>query len=114
MMSFYSRFKSREDASYDLLKFKVNEILLVSSHYDAFIFEQDGVLSEQLIGEFHQLNLSFPPRITHVTTVSGALDVLASRPVDLVMAGAMRNPYFIESAARTRQPVYAPTVTETA
>lgn len=85
MMSFYSRFKSREDASYDLLKFKVNEILLVSSHYDAFIFEQDGVLSEQLIGEFHQLNLSFPPRITHVTTVSGALDVLASRPVDLVI-----------------------------
>lgn len=85
MMSFYSRFKSREDASYDLLKFKVNEILLVSSHYDAYIFEQDGVLSEQLIGEFHQLNLSFPPRITHVTTAAGALDVLASRPVDLVI-----------------------------
>lgn len=84
-LSVFSRFKIREDASYDLLRFKVNEILLVSTHYDAFIFEQDGVLSEQLIGEYNQLNLSFPPRVTHVTTGVQALEVLASRPIDLVI-----------------------------
>ena len=35
------------------------------------------------------------------------LAALFGRPVDLVMADAMKNPYFIESVNRTRQPVYA-------
>jgi predicted nucleotidyltransferase len=33
---------------------------------------------------------------------------LFGRPVDLVMAGAMRKPRFIESANETRQVLYAP------
>jgi predicted nucleotidyltransferase len=36
-----------------------------------------------------------------------SFEALFDRPVDLVMAGAMRNPYFIESANRSRRPVYA-------
>jgi uncharacterized protein len=36
------------------------------------------------------------------------------RKIDLVMAGAMSNPYFIASVNRTRQAVYARTITETA
>ena len=36
-----------------------------------------------------------------------SLEALYGRPVDLVMAGAMRNPYFIESANRSRRPVFA-------
>jgi uncharacterized protein len=36
-----------------------------------------------------------------------ALEALFARPVDLVMAGAMRNPYFIESVSRSRRSVYA-------
>jgi len=32
---------------------------------------------------------------------------LYGREVDLVMVGALRNPYFIEAVNRTRQPVYA-------
>jgi len=36
-----------------------------------------------------------------------ALESLYSRPVDLVMAGAMRNPHFIRSANATRRLVYA-------
>lgn len=35
------------------------------------------------------------------------LEALFGRPVDLVMADAMKNPFFIESVNRTRQPVYA-------
>ena len=50
----------------------------------------------------------------HYFTLKQALEALFARPVDLVMAGAMRNPYFIEAAMRTRQPVYAPTLTEAA
>jgi predicted nucleotidyltransferase len=36
-----------------------------------------------------------------------SFEALFGRPVDLVMAGAMRNPYFIESANRSRRSVYA-------
>jgi predicted nucleotidyltransferase len=35
-----------------------------------------------------------------------ALEALFGRPVDLVMVGAMRNPYFIESVNKTRRLIY--------
>jgi predicted nucleotidyltransferase len=43
-----------------------------------------------------------------------ALAALFGRKVDLVMTGAMANPYFIDSVNRTRQPVYARPLTEAA
>jgi predicted nucleotidyltransferase len=43
-----------------------------------------------------------------------ALEVLFGRKVDLVMVGALENPYFIESVNKTRHAVYAPPVAETA
>jgi hypothetical protein len=36
-----------------------------------------------------------------------ALEQLFQRPVDLVMVSAIRNPYFLESANRTRRVLYA-------
>jgi hypothetical protein len=36
-----------------------------------------------------------------------SLEELFGRPVDLVVASAIRNPYFRESVERTRAPVYA-------
>jgi predicted nucleotidyltransferase len=39
---------------------------------------------------------------------------LLDRNVDLVVTGAMQNPHFIESVNRTRQPVCAHTLAETA
>lgn len=35
------------------------------------------------------------------------LQALLGRPVDLVMAGSMRNPYFVREVNRTRRPLYA-------
>ena len=35
------------------------------------------------------------------------LEALFDRPVDLVCAGAMRNPYFIREVNRSRSPLYA-------
>lgn len=43
-----------------------------------------------------------------------ALAALFGRKVDLVMGGGMVNPYFIDSVNRTRQPVYARSLTEAA
>ncbi len=43
-----------------------------------------------------------------------ALEALLGREVDLVMVGALENPYFIESVNKTRQTVYAAPVAEAA
>jgi len=43
-----------------------------------------------------------------------SLETLFSRKVDLVMVGALQNPYFIESVNKTRKLVYAAPVTEAA
>ena len=46
--------------------------------------------------------------------LNAALAELFGRPVDLVMAGAMRNPHFIAAVNRTRQTLYARPVAEAA
>ncbi len=56
-----------------LMQFRVREILLASSLYDSFIFEQDGRLSEMLLSEYLDLNLSQAPGITRVSTGGEAL-----------------------------------------
>lgn len=82
---YYNKFKFGEDNFHELMKKKVNEILLVSTFYDAYIFEQDGRLSEQIHGEYMQLNLSTAPRITSVPTGVQALELLKTREFDLVI-----------------------------
>jgi hypothetical protein len=47
---------------YYLMKFRVTKILLVSSLYDAFILEEDGLLTKQISGEYQDLALSSPPQ----------------------------------------------------
>jgi len=58
---------------------------LCQPFYDAFIFEQDGRLSEQIYGEYRQLNLSTAPRVTSVPTGKQALEILENRSFDLVI-----------------------------
>ncbi len=82
---YYNKFKFGEDNFHELMKKKVNEILLVSTFYDAYIFEQDGRLSEQIHGEYMQLNLSTAPRITSVPTGVQALELLKTKKFDLVI-----------------------------
>ncbi|MBN1326459.1 MAG: hypothetical protein JW996_00745 [Candidatus Cloacimonetes bacterium] len=82
---YYNKFKFGEDIFHNLMKKKVHEILLVSTFYDAFIFEQDGRLSEQIYGEYRQLNLSTSPRVTSVPTGIQALEMLKTKRYDLVI-----------------------------
>ena len=70
---------------HDLMPFKVQEILLVSSLYDAFIMEEDGSLATRLINEYHGLNLSKPPKITRASSASEALTLLDLKKFDLVI-----------------------------
>ncbi|MBC8525360.1 MAG: hypothetical protein H8D22_00590, partial [Candidatus Cloacimonetes bacterium] len=82
---YYNKFKFGEDNFHNLMRNRVREILLVSTFYDAFIFEQDGRLSEQIYGEYRQLNLSTAPRITSVPTGRQAIKMLEERSFDLVI-----------------------------
>ena len=45
------------DAFENLMPFRVNDILLVSSLYDSFVLREDGRLNELLIGESLELDL---------------------------------------------------------
>ncbi|MCK4445594.1 MAG: hypothetical protein KAW56_00770, partial [Candidatus Marinimicrobia bacterium] len=82
---YYNKLKFGEDIFYNLMRNRVKEILLISTFYDAFIFEQDGRLSEQIFGDYRQLNLSTAPRITTVPTGADALNALEEKEFDLVI-----------------------------
>jgi DNA-binding NarL/FixJ family response regulator len=68
-----------------LMPFRIREILLVSSAYDAFVLEEDGSLSDRLFYEYSELSLSWAPRMTHVATAERALELLDERRFDLVV-----------------------------
>jgi CheY-like chemotaxis protein len=64
----------------NLMPFRVQNILLVSSLYDSFILREDGRLNELLIDESLELNLRQIPSITHVSSCAEALDLAKSNP----------------------------------
>ena len=64
----------------NLMPFRVQNILLVSSLYDSFILREDGRLNELLIDESLELNLRQIPGITHVSSCAEALELASSNP----------------------------------
>ncbi len=71
-------FGSRLKKFQKLMKYKIRDILLVSSLYDNYLFEEDGRLYELIREEYHSLNLSHSPEITHVTTGEEAIELASS------------------------------------
>jgi CheY-like chemotaxis protein len=64
----------------NLMPFRVQDILLVSSLYDSFILREDGRLNELLIGESLELEQQQIPGITHVSSGAAALKLARSQP----------------------------------
>jgi CheY-like chemotaxis protein len=56
-----------------LMPFRVQDILLVSSLYEAFTLQEDGRLNELILGEFLELSLHHSPGLTHVRSGAEAL-----------------------------------------
>jgi CheY-like chemotaxis protein len=79
------QYKTDNDIYHDLMQFRVREILLVATIYDAFILEEEDRLSEKIFGEYYQLNLSSAPRITSVSFGEEALEILRYRFFDMVI-----------------------------
>ncbi len=64
---------------------RIHEILLVASPYDAFILEEDGRLTQQILYEYLGMNLSYAPRVWHAKNASTGLQMLSDRSYDLVI-----------------------------
>ena len=70
----------------NLMPFRVQNILLVSTLYDSFILREDGRLNELLISESQDLHLQQIPRITHVSSCREALERAKADPrIDLIL-----------------------------
>ena len=64
------------NSAYDfqhLMARRVENIILVSSTYDTFILQEDGQLSELILGEFLDLNLHHTTGLTHVASGAEAI-----------------------------------------
>src|SRR5574338_2772 len=72
-------FSSRIKKFQRLMRYKIREILLVSSIYDNYLCEEDGRLYELIREEYQTLNLSFAPELIHVTTGEEALEMLSGQ-----------------------------------
>ena len=69
-----------------LMPFRVQDILLVSSLYDAFTLQEDGRLNELILGEFLELSLHHSPGLTHVSSGTEALRLArAERRFNLII-----------------------------
>ena len=78
-------FKPKLKGFYELQPYHVQEILLVSSLYDAFIFEEDGQLTEKIFSEFTDFHLTYAPRITQVESAEKALEMLKNKNYDMLI-----------------------------
>ncbi|MGB7498073.1 MAG: PEP/pyruvate-binding domain-containing protein [Candidatus Acidiferrum sp.] len=64
----------------NLMPYRVQNILLVSSLYDSFILREDGRLNELLVSESQDLHLQQIPRISHVSSCREALERAKAEP----------------------------------
>lgn len=72
------------------MEYRVQEILLVASHYDTFVLEEDGQLTELLLEEYRHLALSlrFTPHISPTTSATEALHLIESEARNFQMVVA--------------------------
>lgn len=99
LQKFLNRQNYARDVFHDLMPFKVTEILLVATLYDAYIIEKDGRFSETILGEYYQLNLTSVPRITGVSSLEEAMEQLELKHFDLIilMVGVEKSTHLVIS-----------------
>jgi len=81
----FNLFKPENNSFNNLMVHRVHEILLVASPYDAFIIEEDGGLTEQIMTEYIGMNFNYAPRVTRASTAVDAMKFLSKDKFDLVI-----------------------------
>ncbi len=70
----------------NLMRLRIRDILLVSSLYDLYLFEEDGRLYELIRNEYQGLNLSHSPELTRVSSGNDAIALAKEeRRFDLII-----------------------------
>ena len=69
----------------DMMLHRVHEILLIASPYDAFILEEDGRLTEQVLNEYLEMNFYQSPRVWRAETGKKALRLIRDRNFDVII-----------------------------
>jgi len=69
----------------DLMRFRVQNILFVSSLYESFIMSEDGQLNELILTKFLDLNLNQAPNITRVPSGAQALRLARDKRFDVII-----------------------------
>ncbi|NOZ79181.1 MAG: histidine kinase [Acidobacteria bacterium] len=82
------RYGMRMEEFSSLMAYRVREILLVASPYDAFVLEEDGQLTELIFQEYRNLdlNLRYAPRFTRPKNAEEGLKLLSTKAFDMVLA----------------------------
>jgi CheY-like chemotaxis protein len=86
LITYYNRFKYGEDLYHNLMQKRVKKILLISTFYNAFVLEEESKFSEQIIGGYHQFNLTSIPKIKNAINASHALKITEKENFDLVIS----------------------------
>jgi CheY-like chemotaxis protein len=69
----------------NLMPYRVHEILLIASPYDAYMLEEDGIFNEKYFGVFERLQLDSIPRVISVDSAEEALEMIRHQHFDLVI-----------------------------
>ena len=85
LQRFLNKYTYNRDIYHDLMPFKVKEILLISSLYDAYAIESEGRFSEHVLGQYGQLNLTSFPRITGASNLGQATKLLRNKKFELII-----------------------------
>ncbi|MDY0199795.1 MAG: PEP/pyruvate-binding domain-containing protein [Tenuifilaceae bacterium] len=76
-----------ETAFDKLMQKRIYKVLLICSHYDAFMLEEDGRIDEQIFNEYTSLSLRYPPTFIQAHSASEALEILnGEEKIDLVIS----------------------------
>jgi len=77
-----TRFKGFQN----LMRKRIRDVLLVSSLYDLYLFEEDGRLYELILSEYQGLHLSHSPELTRVSSGREAVELAQEeRRFDLII-----------------------------
>lgn len=69
------------------MKKRISEILLVSSPYDLYLMEEEGLLSDRISDAYALLHLTHTPNITRVSSAGDALEAVKNSHFDMVISG---------------------------
>jgi CheY-like chemotaxis protein len=69
----------------NLMRYQIRDVLLVSSLYDLYLFEEDGRLYDQIRNEYQGLSLSHPPEIIRVSSGQEAIEQAHEGRFDLII-----------------------------